>query len=87
MKQKIRLEQKQIVSQSLDYIDMQSICLGTEGVAKNLIEKHEGNLNEIEKEIFEMEIPMISNIEGFNFREELLWNVKWLLHTVPGLLI
>ncbi|MEK7496242.1 MAG: hypothetical protein AAB616_02130 [Patescibacteria group bacterium] len=86
-KQRIELKQNQALSQ-LDYIDMISICEGAAGTAVKLVEKHNGDLNAIEKEILEMEIPAeLVGIEGFNYRDEILWNVKYLRIFMPGLLV
>ncbi|MEK9168568.1 MAG: hypothetical protein AAB698_02095 [Patescibacteria group bacterium] len=88
MKQKMRLEQKQNLSQKLDYLDMTSVCEGAAGIAVKLVEKHNGDLSAIEKEMLEMEIPVeLVGIEGFNYRDEILWNVKYLRSFMPGLLV
>ena len=54
------------------------------GIAVKLVEKHNGDLSAIEKEMLEMEIPAeLVGIEGFNYRDEILWNVKYLRSFMP----
>ncbi len=88
MKQVMRLEHNQTLSQRLDYIDMMSACEGAASMATKLVEKHNGDLSAIEKETRKMEIPAeLVGIEGFDYRKEILWNVKYLRKFMPGLLV
>ncbi|MFA4890273.1 MAG: hypothetical protein WC587_01410 [Candidatus Paceibacterota bacterium] len=87
MKQKQRLEQKTTMKQEFDMTDMQSVCIGADVKAQELIEKHKGNKGEIEKEILEMEVPKgVADIKDFNYREEIWGAAKWLIsYYKPGL--
>jgi hypothetical protein len=90
MRQKtgLKLEQKITERQELDMIDMQSVCGGAHVKAEELVKKHNGNIKEIEREILEMDIPeAIAGHEGFNYRDEVWWAVKWLLSMTYGLMV
>ena len=91
MGQKQGLRQEEILAQELDYIDMMSVCEGIAGIAAKLVEKHKGDLKAIEKEISEIEVPVeLADIEGLNYKEEILWNAKYLIEhqktLTPGLM-
>lgn len=79
-RQRLELKQKSTLQQELDTVDKQSICSGADAKAQELIEKHNGDIEKVEKEIIEMKVPEgVADIKDFNYREEILWATKWLI--------